>query len=91
MYTNLPAKFAKVASNMHGWAIAVHHDGIMRAEELEDPENTKYEGAGRRWSYLPWTKEQRASCQPTKITKIKLRFILEHGYGEGSKGRERIS
>jgi hypothetical protein len=87
MYASLPARFGKVAQSMHGWAIIVYHDGMLRFEELEDIEGTKFEGAGRRWSYLPWTKEQHASCQPTKITKIKLRMwntAMEEGVREVS-------
>jgi hypothetical protein len=67
MYANLPTKFAKVAERLHGWSIAVDHNGTLRVQELSDPDNTRFEGAGRRWSYLPWTKEQDASCQPIKI------------------------
>lgn len=33
----------------------------------DDISNLKVQGAGRRWAYLPWTKEQEASCRPMKL------------------------
>lgn len=35
---------------------------------------TKYQSKGRRWSYLPWTREQESSC---KTFKVKLKATME--------------
>ncbi|KAF2738409.1 hypothetical protein EJ04DRAFT_549905 [Polyplosphaeria fusca] len=35
-----------------------------------DKSKLKYQGAGRRWSYLPWTEEQDTSCRNLAIRRI---------------------
>lgn len=56
-----------------------HFDGNGRYEDDygygADPDApTKYQGKGRRWSYLPWTKEQESSCNPFTL---KLRMNMK--------------
>ncbi|KAF2867954.1 hypothetical protein BDV95DRAFT_501882 [Massariosphaeria phaeospora] len=53
-----------------------HYDGVGRQTDDKwyngDPDAPKkYQGAGRRWSYIPWTTEQEASCMPRMI-KLRL-------------------
>lgn len=33
---------------------------------------TKFQGPGRRWSYLPWTEEQEQSCRAQLVVRLKV-------------------
>ncbi len=48
-----------------------HFDGYgeyrLDEPQIVDETAPKEQGPGRRWSYLPWTKEQEKSCAPMMI------------------------
>ncbi|KAJ4374198.1 hypothetical protein N0V83_002939 [Neocucurbitaria cava] len=48
-----------------------HFDGYggyrLDEPQIVDERAPKEQGPGRRWSYLPWTKEQEESCEPFKL------------------------
>ncbi|KAF1841672.1 uncharacterized protein K460DRAFT_409130 [Cucurbitaria berberidis CBS 394.84] len=59
-----------------------HFDGYG-GYQLDEPravDNTapKTQGSGRRWSYLPWTREQSESCKPLRIDLRPLAKRLEN-------------
>lgn len=48
-----------------------HFDGYggyrLDERQVVDEAAPKQQGRGRRWSYLPWTREQEESCRPFMI------------------------
>ena len=48
-----------------------HFDGYggyrLDDQQVVDDTVLKEQGPGRRWSYLPWTREQEESCRPLRI------------------------
>ncbi|KAH9868633.1 hypothetical protein J1614_007705 [Plenodomus biglobosus] len=43
-------------------------DDIRKMNVIE----TKFQGPGRRWSYLPWTEEQEQSCRAQLVVRLKV-------------------
>jgi hypothetical protein len=60
------------------------HDWWYTADD--DIDKLKVQGIGRRWTYLPWTKEQEVSCRP-----MRLRLRMNTESPEIDKNREELN
>ncbi|KAF2254403.1 hypothetical protein BU26DRAFT_537225 [Trematosphaeria pertusa] len=72
-YGGLPPKFRSVDPEFgeYGECVVVLSDGSLRVEQRAGRCVARDQGAGRRWSYLPWTEAQEVSCRPMTL-KLRL-------------------
>ena len=64
-----------------------HFNGRWEYEDdtnyLPDERAPKRQGKGRRWTYLPWTREQEESCEHTMVVKLKVSPKRKVGEDDG--------
>lgn len=70
---NLPLKFHCTNREVYDTeeCVVVDEKGALHVVEVPDDAVVCSRGKGKRWSFVPWTKEQELSCQPLRV---KLRF-----------------